>query len=540
VLSGRLAVSAFLLASACFGQTFAHDVAPILYAQCAPCHHAGGPGPFPLTSYEDARKHARQIAEVTSSRYMPPWLPDQGHGDFAHELRLSDGQIQTIAKWVAANEPPGDLAHAVAPAAFDTGWTLGKPDVVVTASRPFTVPANGTDVYWNFIFAPHVAQSHYIRAMEIRPRNAKLIHHANIIVDRFGTITEPFAGMDVSVPRNPLDLDGHFLFFKPGAISEPEPDGFSWRLDPATTLILNTHMQPSGRAELEQPTIALYFTDQHPKYAPYLLQLENDNALDIPAGARDFVVSDDFKLPIDTKVLAVYPHAHYLGKLLEAYATLPDGTRKWLIRIPDWDPNWQSVYRYREPVTLPAGSVIAMRYHYDNSAANPRNPNHPPKRVEGGNRATDEMAHLWLQIMPESPKESRRVYAEAWARQESAKNPSNYAADVTMGALALARFDALDAVKPLHDAVELNPRDAIAHNLYGTALEGTGRNAEAQREFQSALAIQPDFANARFNLAHALAKAGRKAEAVENLRAILRKYPDDPAAKGFLSELSEH
>jgi len=296
-------------------------------------------------------------------------------------------------------------------------------------------------------------------------------------------------------------------------------------------------MQPSGKAEAEQPVLALYFTDQHPKYAPYLLQLENDNALNIPAGARDFVVSDNFKLPIDTKVLAIYPHAHYLGKLLEAYATLPDGTRKWLIRIPDWDPNWQSVYRYREPLMLPAGSVISMRYHFDNSASNPRNPNHPPKRVEAGNRATDEMAHLWLQIMPESPRESRRVYAEAWAQQEVAKNPRNYAADLTMGSLALARFDAQSALKPLHDAVELSPRDAIAHNLYGTALEATGQNAESQQQFAKALEIQPDFPNARFNLAHALAKSGKTSEAVENLRMILKKYPEDAAAQGLLREL---
>jgi tetratricopeptide (TPR) repeat protein len=376
--------------------------------------------------------------------------------------------------------------------------------------------------------------------MEIRPLHARLIHHANMIVDRLGTITKPFAGMDVTVPRNALDLDGHFLFFKPGAISEPEPDGFSWRLDPATTLILNTHMQPSGKTEIEQPEVALYFSDKPPKYSPYLLELEDDRALDIPAGARDFVVSDDFKLPADTEVLAVYPHAHYLGKLLEAYATLPGGTRKWLIRIPNWDPAWQSVYRYRQPVTLPAGTVVSMRYHFDNSISNPRNPNRPPKRVQAGNRATDEMAHLWLQIMPQSPNESRRVYAEAWATQELAKNPLNYMADVTLGSLALARFDAQQAIQPLREAVRLRPTDAIAHNLYGTALAATGRNEEAERQFQNALEIQPELVNARFNLAHALAKAGKLNQAIENLEIILKNFPDDPAARQFLAELKNH
>ncbi len=418
------------------------------------------------------------------------------------------------------------------------GWTLGTPDVVVQAAQPYRVPPAGTDVFWNFVLTPHLKESHYIRAIEIRPQDAKLIHHANVIVDPLGSITKSFPGMDVSVPRNPLDLDGHFLFFKPGATSYAEPDGFSWRIDPGSTLILNTHMQPTGKAESEQPAIALYFTDKPPTHFPYLLQLEDDGHLKIPAGEHDFVAGDDFRVPVDTEVLAIYPHAHYLGKLLEAYATLPDGQRKWLIRIPDWDPNWQSVYRYREPVKLPKRTLISMRYHYDNSANNPRNPNHPPKRVEGGNQASDEMAHLWLQVLPSDPRVGRRVLAEAWASHEHDKDPRNYAADLTLGSLALVRFDALSAVTPLREAVALNPRDAIARNLYGTALASTGRNTEASQQFQEALKLDPDFPNTRFNLAHALAKSGKTDLAIENLKKILSKYPNDPAATAFLRQLT--
>jgi hypothetical protein len=149
------------------------------------------------------------------------------------------------------------------------------------------------------------------------------------------------------------------------------------------------------------------------------------------------VVSDDFKLPMDADVLAVYPHAHYLGKLLEAWATLPDGSKKWLVRIPDWDSNWQAVYYYREPVSLPKDAVIHMRYHYDNSAANVRNRSHPPKRVRAGNQATDEMGHLWLQVLPRGPGDRRRELQEAVIEHRLEKNPNDFEAHMNLGAIEL-------------------------------------------------------------------------------------------------------
>src|SRR5450755_3327972 len=161
------------------------------------------------------------------------------------------------------------------------------------------------------------------------PGTSGNVHHANILLDRIGatrrleaTPGAGFAGMDVNIDRNPLDPDSHFLFWKPGSLPYAEPDGFSWRLDPGNLLVLNTHLQPSGKPEEVRPTIGLYFTEKPPTQFPLLLELEHDEALDIPPGARDFLAADDFKMPVDSDVLAIYPHAHYLGKLLEAYATL--------------------------------------------------------------------------------------------------------------------------------------------------------------------------------------------------------------------------
>jgi hypothetical protein len=532
----------FSLALALGAPTFTHDIAPIVFRSCAPCHHAGGAGPFSLLTYEDVKKHARQIGDVTRTRFMPPWLPEAGYGDFEDERRLSASEIRTIQNWVAHNAPEGTAAELPTPPSFTEGWQLGTPDLVVTAPQPFVMPAAGPDVFWNFVLTPKIDTRRFVRAIEIRVGNPRLVHHANVVIDRTGSLTARgggFPGMELALERSVFDLDGHFLFWKPGSVPYSEPDGFSWALNPGNNLVLNAHMQPSGRQEKVQPSIGLYFTDKPPAHFPLLIQLEHDGALDVPAGRSDFLDTDDFRLPVAVDVLAVYPHAHYLGKLLEGYATLPDGSRKWLIRIPDWNLNWQAIYRYRTPVFLPKDSVVSMRYHYDNSAANPRNPNRPPKRVRAGNQATDEMGHLWLQLLPRASGDHRRELAEAWMRHRVTKYPTDFSANLQLGALALSRLDASGAASALAIAVRAKPEDAIAHNLYGSTLQTLGRSREALEQFQIAVRERGDFVNARYNLARALLKSGRLDEAIDNLRAVVAAYPNDQAAREYLAKAVE-
>ncbi len=294
-------------------------------------------------------------------------------------------------------------------------------------------------------------------------------------------------------------------------------------------------MRPDGKLEQIRPMVGLYFTDKPQTKSPMLLQLEHDGAINIPPGVRDFLVSDDFRLPMDVDALAVFAHAHYLATLMEAYATLPDGTRKWLIRIPAWDQNWQSVYRYRQPVFLPKGAVISMRYHYDNSVANVRNPNHPPKRVQAGNHATDEMGHLWLQVLPRDPAHQREL-VEALSRHTLEKYPDDFPAHMTLGAVLLSRTNAQAAVPVAQAAVRIQPKDAEARNLLGDALGAVGRVPEAIAQYSQAVALNPDFINARFNLALALVKAGRYDDAIAEYRRILMVYPDDAELKQRLAE----
>lgn len=345
--------------------------------------------------------------------------------------------------------------------------------------------------------------------------------------------------MDLAIMRSPFDPDGNFLFWKPGSAPHIEPDGFAWRLDPGNELVLNVHMHPSGKTEEVRPSVALYFTDAAQSRFPLLVQLENDNALDIPAGARDFIVADDFRLPLDADILAVYPHAHYLGKRLEAYATLPDGSRKWLVRIPDWDSNWQAVYYYREPLFLPKGSVISMRYHYDNSAANLRNPNHPPRRVGAGNQSTDEMAHLWLQVLPHGAGDHRRELQEAVMQHRLAKSPNDFTARMNLGALMLSRLKPQEAVGMLEAAVRLDPARAEARNMLGLALVQTGRTREAAAEFSLALKANPDYFSARANLAAVELKVEALDDAIENLRILAAAQPENETIRKRLAEAIE-
>lgn len=539
--------SALTFANTADAPTFARDIAPIVYSNCAVCHHPTGPGPFSLLTYQDVKKHARQIVAVTQSRYMPPWPPTPGYGDFQDERRLSEEQIKTIADWVQAGAPEGP-ASALPPAPlFTTGWQLGTPDLILTASRPFTMPAAGPDLFWNFVFQPDLKTTRYVRAIEIRPNSAAgvaNVHHANLLLDRNGSVRSlesvpggGFPGMDLIIDRNPFDPDSHFLFWKPGTLPYSEPDGLSWRLDPGNLLVLNTHLQPTGKAEQVAPSIALYFTDKPPTRFPILVQLEHDGALNIPAGDGDFVVSDDFRMPVDADVLAVYPHAHYLGKLLEGYATLPDGSRKWLIRIPDWDLNWQAVYRYREPVFLPRGSVISMRYHYDNSSSNPRNPNSPPKLVRAGNQASDEMGHLWLQVLPRGHGDHRRPIQEALMRHRIEKYPRDFSAHLNLGAILLSRLDAQGAIDELEVAIHLDPKRPEAHDMLGSAFGRLGRLTDAISQFRSALAVDPAFMDARYNLANALAKAGKMDEAIDNFRRVAAAFPQSARMQAQLGAL---
>lgn len=199
-------------------------------------------------------------------------------------------------------------------------------------------------------------------------------------------------------------------------------------------------------------------------------------------------------------------------------------------------PQLEAVYRYREPVFLPRGTVISMRFHFDNSAANPRNPNHPPKRVRAGNRTVDEMGHLWLQVLPRGPGDQRLRLQEAVMQHWITKYPEDYGAHLQLGSVMLARMNPTGAMSALLEAVRLDPSKAEAHNLLGSAYAATGRVADAITQFRLALERRPEYPNASFNLGNALMRATKYDEAIEQFNKVLAALPDDPLAKDRLEK----
>jgi len=527
--------------------TWSRQIAPIVYQHCSTCHHPGGGGPFSLLSYQDARRRGPQMVQVTQSRFMPPWLPEPGYGDFVDDRRISDEDIALIRKWVAAGMPQGNPSEAPPAPHYNADWQMGKPDLILTVPRSFTLYASGTDVFHNFILPNPLKQTHYIRAMQILPSVPQVVHHANVLIDRTASWRRAhpsdwqngFGGMELEVDAgNIFDPDSHFLFWKPDTPVLMEAPTMPWRLDPGNDLILNMHLKPSGKPEVMSARIGLYFADKPATQHPMLLQLDCDDQLNIPAGDSNFVVQDSLRLPLDVEALGIYPHAHYLGHILEGWADLPNGQKKWLIRIPNWDIDRQSVYRYRTPVFLPRGSVLHMRYVYDNSENNVHNPNDPPIRVRAGNRSVDEMSHLWIQVLPvhvpPGSPDPRLILEEAWMEHRLTKVPGD---DIALYNLAsalagLGRYT--EAAADYRKVLTAQPGDPRALNSLGAALENAGESQAAADAFTQAIASGGHACDARFNLAQLDLKRSDFPNAEQQFRNMLKQCPDDPDAHSGL------
>jgi tetratricopeptide (TPR) repeat protein len=523
--------------------TFTKDVAPVVFRRCVQCHHGGGPTPIDLTTYSSARPHAAQMARVTKARAMPPWKVEPGGERFVDLDPLSDAEINIFQRWFADGAREGD--RRAMPSAFAQGataggldWQRGVPDLVLAFPESYLLPAGGTDRSRVFVLPIPLEGSRYVRGIEFRADN-RAIHHANIRIDPTPAShlldeEDPRPGYDGIILRSARYPDGHFLGWTPGQAAPLLPKGLAWTLTPNSHLVVQLHLVPQSTAQLIRPTIALYFTDEPPARVPVMLRLSNQD-IEIPAGSEDHLVTDSFVLPVDIELLAVQPHAHYLARHVLAVATLPDGTSRTLLEIRDWDMHWQHVFRYEQPIALPRGTTVAMRYRYDNSPRNRRKPAGPPAAVRGGQQSREEMGDLWLQAIPRDPRDRQLLDDTIRAKWMSTdvigleslieREPERTALRDDVGVLYLELNRPAEAVRHFAATVRLKPASAPAHFNYGTALAASGRVEEAVRAYRRALEIRPGYAVAHNNLGTALLQLAQPAAALESFREAARVDP---------------
>ena len=395
--------------------TFNRDIAPIIFSNCVTCHRDGEVAPFGLTSYKQVSKRARQIAEVVSQRVMPPWKPAADYGHFSGERRLSDAQVSLIHAWAEADAPEGESADLPALPKFPTGWQLGKPDMIVRMPKRFALHADGPDLYQHFVIPLGLNEDRVIRAIEVHPGNPKIVHHAHMFLDNTGQArlldeADPsdgytrFGGHGLS---SPAYLGG----WNPGATPHFFPRGTGRLMPKGGDVVFQIHYHPSGKPEFDQTEIGIYFAP------PDALQLIADLVvgnvdLMIPAGTSEARFTAEYTTPASILLMEIRPHMHLLGKSYRVRGLLPTGEEVPLVKIEDWDFNWQDSYILDPIVRLPAGSKIQIEVVYDNSSQNPANPNSPPKTVYFGEESTDEMSNCAIRVTADTYAEFQQVVSD--------------------------------------------------------------------------------------------------------------------------------
>ena len=416
--------------------TFNKQIAPIIYNNCSSCHRPGEAAPFSLLSYQDVAPKARMIAAVTSSHQMPPWKAEPASYTYRDERRLTDAQIQLIQAWVKQGMPEGKPEERPAPPKFSSGWMLGEPDLVVEMPAGFHVPADGPDIYRNIVIPLGLTEDKWVTAIDMRPSARSVVHHVLYFGDPTGNIhnhpregAEPgFSGMRAGGATVPL---GGFAV---GAQPHFFPDGLAMEVAKGSDLVIQYHFHPTGKAEIEKSTVALYFAKTPPERKLISVQLPPVyslfEGLKIAPGEKDYVVRDSYTLPVDMDAVGVGAHAHYLGKKLKLTATLPNGETKTMLMIGDWDFAWQDRYFFQQAVPLPKGTRLDAEVHWDNSAENPHNPSNPPIAVTWGEQSKDEMGSVSLIGVPHEQKDYAAFRADLEnrtrmaARQRLMKDPS--------------------------------------------------------------------------------------------------------------------
>ena len=393
--------------------TWSSHVASLVHRRCGRCHREDASAPFSLLSYTDVANRTRQVLDVITRRIMPPWKPRPGFGHFEDDLRLSDRELSLLRGWLESGLPPGDLSRAPTAPQYPGGWSLGEPDLVLSMPESVSIPAEGSDIYWYFVIPSGLKRDRMISAIEFRPGNPRVVHHASFRYDDTGSARR----LDAADPAAGYRRFGGWGFGGGGTLGgwavgvQPRrlAAGLGRRMAAGSDFVVQVHYHPSGRIEHDRSRMAIYFVDQPRGVTPVVEVLVGAMSLEIPAGESNLYHPAAYTLPVPITVHSVLPHMHLLGRRCRSWAETPDGRQLPLVAIDDWDFNWHSRYHLRVPLRLPAGTRLVHEAWYDNSSANPFNPHVPPRRVSWGEGTQQEMGVLFLDVTTDSESDRRRL-----------------------------------------------------------------------------------------------------------------------------------
>jgi hypothetical protein len=410
--------------------TFTKDVAPILQKNCQTCHRPGEGGPFPLITYADARLMATSIKRVVSQKIMPPWFADPTYGHFSNDRSLPENDIRTLVAWVNAGGPEGDPKDLPPPIEWLEGWGIPKPDVVFQLPRPFQIPASGMVEYQYIVIPTGFTEDKWVQMAEARPTNRPMVHHIIAYIREPGSsyFKDQKPGVFFEAPPSKTDekaetsaLPSDFLIgYAPGQPAEILKPGQAKLVKAGSDLVLEVHYMPNGTATTDQTKVGLVFAKTPPKQRVLTLSAVN-GTFKIPPGDPNYRVDASFEVATEVTLDSLHPHMHTRGKDFEYRIVFPNGETQTLLRVPHYNWRWQLWYNLAQPIVLPKGTRIECTAHFDNSAANPENPD-PTKTVIWGQMSWDEMMVGFFNLVFDAKTPVRALFPENKTRADIAQN----------------------------------------------------------------------------------------------------------------------
>jgi hypothetical protein len=412
--------------------TFNRDVLPILQKQCQECHRPGEVAPMSFVSYQETRPWAKAIKGAVLTKKMPPWFADPSIGHFRNERKLTDAEIKALVSWADNGAPEGDAKDKPAPIQFATGWSIGKPDIIVEMPRDIQIQAQGQMDQANVLVKVNFPRDMWVKAAEVRPGNPKVVHHMKAWVRPPGSESMkdapegelyrpqrgagPQRGAAGAAPgARPMFGEGvsqdMLAKFNPGVNAQEFTIGDAAKFIPAgSDIIFECHYVPSGKPETDRSRVGIVLASAPPEKRYLTVTGINSNtSFVIPAGNPNYEVKAGITIANDVQLVWIQPHMHMRAINYEMKAIYPSGESEVVLRTPRYDFNWQLGYELAKPLFLPKGTRLETVAHYDNSANNPYNPN-PNIDVRYGPQSTDEMAASFLGIIFDAKMDPATIF----------------------------------------------------------------------------------------------------------------------------------